>query len=297
MVLGFHPGDAFITLTGFPTVAGTYVFDLLATDSYGNTLSKSYSICVVDIIPAVLTVATLGPYTQTLVTSCGLADSWTITSGALPSGLSLDSTSGTISGIATEIGDFPITVEVAIGSLRCSRSYTLTVSGAGFKICNWPAVLATISGLDGFSLCDLSAYPEWNGIFDLEIDGTGFYAGGKFWYFVNQSINGRRVSANEAPDYPNPDWQNNDFYTSLLYITGTWTLQIFCNNGQVAWAGTLTNLNPNDASGTYTVSGPATPATIKVILASQNCGGLLGEGSGEQMEGEGGGESMIGEGD
>jgi hypothetical protein len=53
------------------------------------------------------------PYTATVEASGGVPPyAWSLQSGALPAGIALDGATGTLSGTATESGDFPITIRV-----------------------------------------------------------------------------------------------------------------------------------------------------------------------------------------
>jgi hypothetical protein len=89
-------------------------------DTITGTVS-SLSPFAVGFVPAAITTSsplpdgTYGsPYSQTLGASgCVGPCTWSIASGALPAGLSLDPTSGTISGTATAAGPSAFTVEVA----------------------------------------------------------------------------------------------------------------------------------------------------------------------------------------
>lgn len=74
-------------------------------------------------------------YSATLqVTSPPGTPSWSVASGALPPGLSLNGATGTISGAPEAVGAFPFVARVAAGGRVGFRSFTLTVSAATVSI-------------------------------------------------------------------------------------------------------------------------------------------------------------------
>jgi len=66
------------------------------------------------------------PYSFQLSAQGGGTQTWSLVSGALPSGLQLSS-SGLISGAPTATGDFTFGVQVSDGTRKASQTYTLTV--------------------------------------------------------------------------------------------------------------------------------------------------------------------------
>ncbi|WP_267555766.1 putative Ig domain-containing protein, partial [Rhizobium rhizogenes] len=130
-------------ISGTPTGGGTYNFTLTATDSSTGTgapfaVAKAYSITIaaptIAITPATLTAATVATaYTQTITASGGTSTyAYAVTAGALPAGLTLSS-SGDLSGTATEAGTFNFTVtatdsSTGSGPFTGSRAYSLNVN-------------------------------------------------------------------------------------------------------------------------------------------------------------------------
>ncbi len=82
-------------------------------------------------------------YTTPLTASGGAAPyAWSVVSGALPSGLTLDSGSGVISGNPTTAGTSPLTIQVTDSSVppkTATRSLTLTIASALTSIAVTPA--------------------------------------------------------------------------------------------------------------------------------------------------------------
>ena len=132
------------SLGGTPTAAGTFSFQVTATDSSTGagspaTASVTYSLTVnaptIALSPSTLTNATLGSaYSQQITASGGTAPyTYAVTAGALPSGMSL-SASGSFSGTPTAAGSFSFTVTATdsttgTGPFTGSQAYTFTVSG------------------------------------------------------------------------------------------------------------------------------------------------------------------------
>jgi hypothetical protein len=126
-------------ITGTPIVAGTFTFTITATDVNGCTGRRLYTVTIASPgCPAItLSPTTLPPggvgtaYSQNVTASGGTAPyTFTIASGALPTGLTLSAT-GTIAGTPTTAGLFNFTVR-ATDSVGCigARSYTLAIAAA-----------------------------------------------------------------------------------------------------------------------------------------------------------------------
>jgi hypothetical protein len=96
------------TFYGIPAVAGKYYFSVQAVDQSGEVGKQVVAITVKPqpIITTNLPGGTVGePYDGRLIVQGGVPSyEWTITSGSLPDGLDLNSTSGQISGIPTTPG-------------------------------------------------------------------------------------------------------------------------------------------------------------------------------------------------
>jgi hypothetical protein len=106
-------------ITGTPTAAGTSTLTVTATDSTLPTKLTTTGTVTLTInpIPALtltgtLPNATLGvPYSQTLTAQGGIAPyTYAVTSGSLPTGLTLNSTTGVVSGTPTAVGAYSFTV-------------------------------------------------------------------------------------------------------------------------------------------------------------------------------------------
>lgn len=102
---------------GVPTTAGVFVFSIQVRDSASGTATQGFSITVH--APSLAISGNLGSgeigiaYSRTLTAVGGTAPyQWTITGGALPAGVKLDSASGLISGLPQGAGTFNVTVQL-----------------------------------------------------------------------------------------------------------------------------------------------------------------------------------------
>jgi hypothetical protein len=91
-------------------------FTVRITDSINKSVSKSFTITVVKAVQIAekTKAGKVGKdYRASFKTNGGRGPfSWSITSGVLPSGLNFNTTTGAITGIPTQVGEFPLTVQV-----------------------------------------------------------------------------------------------------------------------------------------------------------------------------------------
>ncbi len=141
------------TLSGTPTAAGNFSFTVRATDSSTGagapfSVSGTYTLTVVaptiTLSPSSLPMPSVGnAYSQTIAASEGHPTTFTysVSSGALPAGLTLDANTGALSGTPTAAGAFSFTVTATdSGGFPGSQAYSGTV-GSGTVVLA-PATLA-----------------------------------------------------------------------------------------------------------------------------------------------------------
>jgi hypothetical protein len=120
------------SLTGVPTTAGTYTFTVRVSDLTTSAATRAFSVTVAP----PLTLAANGPaaamagraYSGNLKASGGTAPyTFSLASGALPNGVSLDST-GTLSGTPTQAGTYTLLARVTDSNgFASTRTYALVV--------------------------------------------------------------------------------------------------------------------------------------------------------------------------
>ena len=143
--LGLNPSTG--AITGTPNAnPGDYPFTARVTDAASQTSTKALQISVANplqITTASLPGGTVGqPYSQTVTASGGKSPySWTLSSGALPPGLGLGPSSGTISGTPTTAGSYPFTVRVTDAgnpSRSATQAYSLVVApSSSLAVTSW----------------------------------------------------------------------------------------------------------------------------------------------------------------
>lgn len=128
-----NKGERFAEIQGTPTQAGTWNFYLQAKDSQCCPIytQEPRSITITDRL--IISTQSLpdGPINQPygpiqLTASGGTVDSWTVTSGALPAGVTLSST-GVVQGTPTASGAFSFTVQAASGLGPDTKQLTIFV--------------------------------------------------------------------------------------------------------------------------------------------------------------------------
>ena len=120
-------------ISGRPTQAGTFAFTVRLSDSLGASATSDLSIRVIQ--PLAIGNATSLPqgtvsvdYSHQLTGSGGTAPYlWSIGSGALPTGLSINVSTGRITGRPTQTGSFTFTVRLTDDEFRNFNSPSITV--------------------------------------------------------------------------------------------------------------------------------------------------------------------------
>src|SRR5215467_1936438 len=140
---GVTVNNATSTISGTPTQSGNDTFTLQVQDSSPTpqTASKSFLVAITPAM-ATLAIATMAlpsgqvnaAFATTLTATGGTAPySWSISSGSMPTGLSLSASTGQISGTPTQAGTTSFTVQVKDSSSTpqtTSKSLSITIATA-----------------------------------------------------------------------------------------------------------------------------------------------------------------------
>ena len=129
-------------ITGTPSTAGIFIFRIQVMDSSGNTNPFTY--CTITISGPTLSLtcpASSGqvsvPYSSSLVASGGTAPyTYSILFGSLPPGLTLNTSTGAITGIPTTAGAFTFKAQVmdSLGNTNPPTYCTITISGPALSL-------------------------------------------------------------------------------------------------------------------------------------------------------------------
>ncbi len=128
-------------ITGTPSASGAFSFTVRANDSVGNNGSRGYTVNiggnVLVINPAALANGTIGSsYSQTVTASGGAGPyTYSVSSGSLPSGLSLNPANGDITGTPTAGGSYTFTIH-AVDTITNfgNRSYTVNIGTVSLTV-------------------------------------------------------------------------------------------------------------------------------------------------------------------
>ena len=124
-------------ISGIPSAPGNFTFGITATGPSGCDTYEPFNLLITGVCPAI----TINPsslpsgmqgalYSQTLGATGGVGPhTFSVAGGSLPSGMTLNPTSGLLSGTPTATGTFVFTVRaVSQGGCFGQRAYVLTVS-------------------------------------------------------------------------------------------------------------------------------------------------------------------------
>ncbi|HEX4291269.1 MAG TPA: protein kinase [Trebonia sp.] len=124
-----------LTISGTPTAAGTSTVSVTASDTEATPKTATTSLTITVRAPAIsittgsLPAGTVGAAYSATVSATGGTGAATWAASGLPGGLTINSTTGTISGTPNASGSFPVTITATAGR-KASVTFTLVVNPA-----------------------------------------------------------------------------------------------------------------------------------------------------------------------
>ena len=133
---GMSIGQTTGLIAGTPSTSGNYSFTVTASDGTTTPVSQSFSIATATRTPIWNTASGLGTISAgvsitTLSVNAQYAASYSLTSGLLPSGLTLNASTGSITGIAAQVSTatgYNFTITAINGQNNVAQAFTLTVN-------------------------------------------------------------------------------------------------------------------------------------------------------------------------
>lgn len=133
---GLPPGLALSPqglISGTPTASGSATFTVQASDGAGNIATETFSMLVdtaFHIVPVTLPEATTNEaYSVALVTVNGTTPvTWALSSGTLPAGITLDSSTGALSGTPTQAGTASFTAKATDSTATTPNSDSIALT-------------------------------------------------------------------------------------------------------------------------------------------------------------------------
>jgi N-acetylneuraminic acid mutarotase len=127
------------SFSGAPTQSGTFNFRVAATGFGSCSSFRDYVLNVscpaMSLAPANFPGGTVGTaYNQAVSATPAGSYSYSVTSGALPTGLALNAATGAITGTPTAGGTFNFRIAATSGSCSAARDYTVTIACASLTI-------------------------------------------------------------------------------------------------------------------------------------------------------------------
>lgn len=122
-------GDRTVVFHGTASIGGSFSFQVRATDPLGDFMEKVYDFDVTEILTDSLPdTFPLTPYSAAIQVLSGQATSFHIRFGNLPTGLTMDTATGVISGAATTPGTYPFTVQIdTLSGNNCLKDLSIHV--------------------------------------------------------------------------------------------------------------------------------------------------------------------------
>ena len=227
-------------ISGTPTVATTTSVTVTATNASGTstaaTLTFTFTPPVPVVTAATLTATVSSAYSYTVIAT-NSPTSYTLASGALPSGLSFNTTTGVISGTPTVTGSFSFTITATnAGGTSSAASFSLTVTAAacvvqGFSAGTTPPTGWSFTGISG-TYTSLGNYgaaspalsmDTTNDMIVTEVLPAGNGASQLTFWIKGQGITSGSTSTLQVDGFDGTTWNNIEIINSATLISSSST--------------------------------------------------------------------------
>ncbi len=227
-------------ISGTPTTVITNSVTVTATNTGGTSAPATINFTITMPIPVVTgssqsgTVSSAFSYT---ISATNSPTSYAVASGTLPTGLSLNTTTGVISGTPTTSGSSSVTVTASNSggtSTAATISFTIAASACvtqGFAAgttapSGWvfTGITSTYSSAGNYGVALPSVGMDTtNDIITTEVLPTGNAAAQFSFWFKGQSINSGSTSTLQVDGFDGTTWTNIDIISSATLIASTGT--------------------------------------------------------------------------
>lgn len=153
------------SFSGAPIQSGVFNFRVTATGAVSCSGFRDYTLVVtcptITVNPVSLPGGTVGTaYNQTVSASPAGSYNYAVSSGALPTGLTLNAATGALTGTPTTTGAFTFIVTASTGSCAGTRTYTVTIAcpSVSFTTASLPAGQAGVAYSQTLNVTPVGSY-------------------------------------------------------------------------------------------------------------------------------------------
>jgi len=180
-------------ITGVPSSSGTSSFTIQVSDATGKSVTQALSVTINSallVTTSSLPLATINSaYSQSLAAAGGrIPYSWSVTTGALPTGLTLNANTGIISGTPTSAGNYDIIVTVKDAD-NITATSTLSIMVVNSSVLN-NATLTSGSG----TIASISNVTSTNSLLAISAKPTNFNISSALDITVNSVPSGGTIT-------------------------------------------------------------------------------------------------------